>query len=411
MILKNKIVWRENMKKERINHSIWGICLLLFGIGIAGNAMKLWNFTLFFDGWWTLFIIIPCASGVLTNGILDGSLVGLVSGILLLLASRNIITFSIFWKIILPIILIVIGTQIIFRSLFSTKTKALEEKEDGVSVIKKKGLGTYIISAILTIFFLVVLGGVVTIASNGTSGINEIVEDTQIKSSYTKEFEGVKKLSVNSSDLEVEVEIGERFLVTAENVNDDFKVSLEDDTLVVKVEKWNSFFNFFSGQENSAKAVITIPEDTILEQAKFFHGSGDLTVNGIEAQEFTLDGGSGKSMIINCAAKEKASISIGSGSAVFENTSLQNANISSGSGNVSFAGSLLGNCRLSSGSGNVVYALFGDINRYKIHGEGGSGGIWMNGEKYSSFNLEGDYADYKLKIDGGSGRVVIDFKE
>ena len=38
---------------------IWGIAIIALGVIFGGNAIGLFNFNVFFDGWWTLFIIVP----------------------------------------------------------------------------------------------------------------------------------------------------------------------------------------------------------------------------------------------------------------------------------------------------------------------------------------------------------------
>lgn len=47
------------MKRRNIGALITGLLLLIIGVGFIGEATHLWNFNLFFPGWWTLFIIIP----------------------------------------------------------------------------------------------------------------------------------------------------------------------------------------------------------------------------------------------------------------------------------------------------------------------------------------------------------------
>lgn len=39
---------------------LWGIVLIVLGIGIGLNALDIISINFFFKGWWTLFIIIPC---------------------------------------------------------------------------------------------------------------------------------------------------------------------------------------------------------------------------------------------------------------------------------------------------------------------------------------------------------------
>ena len=64
--------------KNRISNIIWGLLLIIVGIGYAGDTLGFWNFTIFFAGWWTLFIIIPCIVSLIQRGVNGGNLIGLV---------------------------------------------------------------------------------------------------------------------------------------------------------------------------------------------------------------------------------------------------------------------------------------------------------------------------------------------
>ncbi len=96
---------------------ILGILLLLRSLGVIDN------FNIFFKGWWTLFIIIPAIVGLITDQDKSGNLIALVIGVLLLLGVRDIIDFDLMWKLLVPIILIIIGLSIIFKDLFKTNVK------------------------------------------------------------------------------------------------------------------------------------------------------------------------------------------------------------------------------------------------------------------------------------------------
>ena len=104
---------------------ILGIILIIVGIILGGNTLGLFNINIFFKGWWTLFIIIPCLIDLFNNKDRKGNIIGLIIGILLLLACRNVINFDIIWKLLLPIIIIVIGLSLIFKNSFN---KELGEK-------------------------------------------------------------------------------------------------------------------------------------------------------------------------------------------------------------------------------------------------------------------------------------------
>lgn len=105
--------------RSKFANVVWGIIFITVGIFYAGDTFKLWNFNLFFHGWWTLFIIIPCLINIVENGFNTGNMVGLIIGILFLLSSQGIINSRIVGKLISPAILILIGIKIIFRDSFS----------------------------------------------------------------------------------------------------------------------------------------------------------------------------------------------------------------------------------------------------------------------------------------------------
>ena len=109
------------MKKSNI---IWGILLIALGVLIALRAFGIFNFDLFFDGWWTLFIIVPSLISLFTEKKKLGSIVGLVIGVLLLLCAWGIFDYDIIVKLIVPMIIVVIGVKLIIGG--KTAGKAAE---------------------------------------------------------------------------------------------------------------------------------------------------------------------------------------------------------------------------------------------------------------------------------------------
>ena len=100
---------------------VLGLILVLLGVILGINFLGIAKIDIFFEGWWTLFIIIPCFIGILKDNDKKGSIIGLIIGVLLLLVARNIIDFEIVWKLFLPIILIVLGISFIFKDTFNKK--------------------------------------------------------------------------------------------------------------------------------------------------------------------------------------------------------------------------------------------------------------------------------------------------
>ena len=100
---------------------IWGLVLITLGIIIGLNAFEIINVNIFFDGWWTLFIIVPCFIGIITEENKLENIIGLIIGIGLLLWRRDVIEIGMLWKLIVPIILILVGISCIFKGKIDKK--------------------------------------------------------------------------------------------------------------------------------------------------------------------------------------------------------------------------------------------------------------------------------------------------
>ena len=69
------------------------------------SAFNIVDVNLFFDGWWTLFIIIPSFINIFAEEEKTGNIIALIVGVLLLLACQDYISFSTIWKLLFPSIL------------------------------------------------------------------------------------------------------------------------------------------------------------------------------------------------------------------------------------------------------------------------------------------------------------------
>lgn len=94
----------------------WGILLIVVGILFLGRNMDWWDFSIFFDGWWTLFLIVPSVISLVRRERIGTSFLILTLGVLMLLACQDVIEWSTIWKIFVPLIIIVIGLSIIFAN-------------------------------------------------------------------------------------------------------------------------------------------------------------------------------------------------------------------------------------------------------------------------------------------------------
>ena len=122
---------------EKVNRILWGLVFIVLGVIVALNALDIIDFNIFFNGWWTLLIIIPCFIGLFdsSNEGKIGNIVGLIIGIVLLLLCQGWLRFDLVIKLFIPAILVFVGIYLIFGNLFRNKIV------DKVNEIKSKGNG------------------------------------------------------------------------------------------------------------------------------------------------------------------------------------------------------------------------------------------------------------------------------
>ena len=94
---------------KKFNSILWGLVLIALGVILGVNALGIAEIDIFFPGWWTLFIIIPCAISLFTDDDKWGDLIGLVVGVCLLLGCQGVVAFNMLWKLFVPAVLVDIG--------------------------------------------------------------------------------------------------------------------------------------------------------------------------------------------------------------------------------------------------------------------------------------------------------------
>ena len=128
---------------KKLSKILWGIALIAVGSIFALKAFGVTNVEIFFDGWWTLFIIVPCLVGIFSEREKTGNIIGLLIGVFLLLCCQNVLSFDMFWKLAIPAIIVIIGLKMIFGAIFGDKAiKMLEtSRKNGDSI--KVGCATF----------------------------------------------------------------------------------------------------------------------------------------------------------------------------------------------------------------------------------------------------------------------------
>ena len=107
---------------KNISRILWGLCILLFGVGMILYAIGVIQ-DLLFDGWWTIFLIIPGTAMLFQRGCRTGGSVLVLLGVYFLLREQQVIHFRLSWPLILGIILIYAGVVLLFGWLFHPKAR------------------------------------------------------------------------------------------------------------------------------------------------------------------------------------------------------------------------------------------------------------------------------------------------
>ena len=110
---------------KKTSSILWGVLLVAAGVIFALNALNITDIDVFFDGWWTLFIIVPCAVGLFTEREKTGNLIGIAIGVFLLLCCQDVLSFSIFWKLLVPAVIVIIGLKMVLTGLFGNKANEI----------------------------------------------------------------------------------------------------------------------------------------------------------------------------------------------------------------------------------------------------------------------------------------------
>ncbi len=99
------------------NKFLWGIGLLILGAVLLLNALHITDVNLLFEGWWTLFIIIPCGNRLLNDHThWVAPFIGLLVGVLLLLHCQHVFRGYFSAELVIAIAVILAGGVLLFTN-------------------------------------------------------------------------------------------------------------------------------------------------------------------------------------------------------------------------------------------------------------------------------------------------------
>ena len=111
---------------KKASRIIWGILILALGVILFGNAAKLWDVSIFFDGWWAALVMLLALFSICTDKPNIVNVYFLLFGGVMLFKEQGIFIAKDTspWLIALALLIIVAGLSIIIRTAFGTKRKS-----------------------------------------------------------------------------------------------------------------------------------------------------------------------------------------------------------------------------------------------------------------------------------------------
>ena len=101
---------------------VWGVILLGLGVLLGLHVFGV-EINVFFEGWWTLFLIVPGFVGIIFERRKTGSIILFLIGIVLFLAAQGVISYDIAWKIGGPVFIVIIAIKMIISGFRRSKNR------------------------------------------------------------------------------------------------------------------------------------------------------------------------------------------------------------------------------------------------------------------------------------------------
>lgn len=113
---------------NRVRRILWGVVLVALGVLFGLHVMEIIDLKTLFEGWWTLFILVPSFVGLIADRDKIWSIIGLFTGTTILLACQDVIPDDAVVKLIVPFVIVIIGLKMIFRDTFNRGAKEAKRK-------------------------------------------------------------------------------------------------------------------------------------------------------------------------------------------------------------------------------------------------------------------------------------------
>ncbi len=286
--------------------------------------------------------------------------------------------------------------------------------------IKNGAIGLAIALAVIIIGIMCV--GIYSVVSIFTPSKKDATSNETILNQYLGQIP--EAIIIDNAVGQLNIETGDFFQVSGNNVLKDFSCKFENGTLTVN--NTNSKKGHISGSTKSS-LTITVPEGTNLKYLKIATGAGNCIIKNISTEKFDIETGAGNATITDFNT-DTITLNAGAGNIEFTSSSLCNMTLNCGVGNLDIKSSnISGKSKIECGVGNFTLTdcsltgewnaecgvgefkldLNGNLEDYEISIDSSIGKAKLNGKTHTKIDKLNSGAANKLKIDGGIGEIII----
>lgn len=128
---------------SKVKSAVWGVILVILGVVIGLKTTGIIDFDFFFDGWWTLFIIVPSVVSMFDSASRKDGIIGTLIGVVLLLMCQDIFDFDLVRKLIFPAVIVLFGLMLIFKDAFSKGAREAARRIRNSGINKEEYCATF----------------------------------------------------------------------------------------------------------------------------------------------------------------------------------------------------------------------------------------------------------------------------
>ena len=261
--------------------------------------------------------------------------------------------------------------------------------------------------AVAIVMVLLCIGLIAVKKSRGTETVRE----------GTRTFTGtVEQLIFEAGACDIEIREGnvDGFVLSYRGLSSgSISDSLEDGVLKLKYRETSGWLSKLFRDGAETKVTLTIPKNTVLEQANLEFGAAEVRIDALSAKRLFISVGAGELNAESLTAGEKANLQVGAGAFYADNVNLVNAGLECGVGEMELSGVINGESTVDCGVGEISLTLNGNEEDYSGELNCGLGSIQMgsviiNGSGKQSYGTSS--AMSRMDIKCGIGEVDVRFK-